>query len=55
MANRVSAYVLEKLAENVKLFAEQDDLKKLVEGKDKKVKKLQNDIDQINQQTFELM
>ena len=49
MTKKVSSYILEKLSENAKLMAEQDDFKKLQESKDKKMKKLQNDIDAINQ------
>lgn len=52
---RISKFILEKLKENEKILTEQVTLMKQLEQKEKKIKKLTNEIQQINSQTLELM
>lgn len=47
--------MIEKLEENEKLLADQVGFLKQVESKDKKIKKLQTELNLINTQTFQLM
>ena len=46
---------MDKLDENQKLLAENIQLEKQLESKDKKIKRLKDDIDQTNKQTYQLM
>ena len=52
---KISKFMIEKLEENEKLLADQVSFLKQVESKDKKIKKLQAELNLINTQTFQLM